>query len=262
MNGVNQTLYIPLYGKALVSQQNIILKDETAQSIWEQVKFPLKAKSRSKWLAYYMGMRAKVFDDWLSGKLNAHPEAVVLHLGCGLDSRNLRTFAKDAMWYDVDFPQVIQERQKYYTENDHYRMIPSSVTDPEFLKQIPAANTALVVMEGISMYLKPEDLTELLRNLSSHFAQVHLLMDCYTEFAARMSKYKNPVNDVGVTQVYGMDDPDALAAKAGIHYLQEEEMTPESLISQLPKLQQPVFRKLYAGSMSRKLYKLYIFESK
>ena len=261
MNGINQTLYIPLYGKALVSQQNIILKDETAQAIWEQVKFPLKAKSRSKWLAYYMGMRAKVFDDWLSSKLTEHPEAVVLHLGCGLDSRNLRVSAQDHMWYDVDFPQVIQERKKYYTENDHYRMIPSSVTDPEFLKQIPAADAAIVVMEGISMYLKPEELAELLRNLRSHFDQVHLLMDCYTEFAARMSKFKNPVNDVGVTEVYGMDDPDALAVKGGFSYLQEEYMTPDSLISQLSKHQQPIFRKLYAGSMSRKLYKLYEFVS-
>ena len=260
MNSVNQTLYIPLYGKALVSRQNIILKDVTAETIWEQVNFPLKAKSRSKWLAYYMGMRAKVFDDWLSGKLNAHPEGVVLHLGCGLDSRNQRVSAKENMWYDVDFPQVIEERRKYYAESDRYRMISSSVTDPDFLNQIPA-DTALIVMEGISMYLKPEELAALLRNLKEHFDTVHILMDCYTEFAAKMSKYKNPVNDVGVTQVYGMDDPGAMAAKAGVRYLQEEDMTPDSLICQLPKHQQPLFRKLYAGSMSKKLYRLYEFHN-
>ena len=51
MNSVNQTLYIPLYGKALVSRQGIILNDKTAEQIWDAVQFPLKAKSRSKWLA-------------------------------------------------------------------------------------------------------------------------------------------------------------------------------------------------------------------
>lgn len=261
MNSVNKTLYIPLYGKALVSRQGIILEDKTAEQIWEKVQFPMKNKSRSKWLAYYMSMRAKVFDDWLRSKLAKYPEAVVLHLGCGLDSRNLRVSPKESLWYDVDFPQVIQERKKYFAECDSYRMVSSSVTDPDFLKQIPAANTALVAMEGVSMYLTLEELAALLRNLAEHFDQVHILMDCYTEFAAKMSRYKNPINDVGVTQVYGMDTPEALAAKAGLCYSGEEEMTPDALICQLPKYQQLVFRKLYAGSMAKKLYRLYQFHS-
>lgn len=33
MDGVNKTLYIPLYGKAKVSKKNIILKDPTAEYI-------------------------------------------------------------------------------------------------------------------------------------------------------------------------------------------------------------------------------------
>lgn len=262
MNSVNKTLYIPLYGKALVSRQGIILNDKTAEQIWDAVQFPLKAKSRSKWLAYYMSMRAKVFDDWLDSKIAAFPEAAVLHLGCGLDSRNLRVGAPACIWYDVDFPQVIEERKKYFREDNHYRMIGADVTDPELLLQIPSAETALIVMEGISMYLNPEDLSALLHKLAGHFGQVHILMDCYTEFAAKMSKYKNPVNDVGVTQVYGMDDPAELAERAGIAYCKESEMTPRYLILQLPKRDQRIFRTLYAGSMSKRLYRLYEFQSK
>lgn len=37
MNSVNKTLYIPLYGKALVSRQGIILEDKTAERIWDAV---------------------------------------------------------------------------------------------------------------------------------------------------------------------------------------------------------------------------------
>ena len=60
MDSVNKTLYIPLYGKALVSRKGILLKDAKAESIWDTEGFPLKGKSKSKWLAYYMGMRAAV----------------------------------------------------------------------------------------------------------------------------------------------------------------------------------------------------------
>ena len=33
MNNVNQTLYIPLYGKAYVSKKNIILKDKVNTTV-------------------------------------------------------------------------------------------------------------------------------------------------------------------------------------------------------------------------------------
>ena len=63
LNEVNKTLFIPLYGKSKVSKQNIILHDPDAERIWEAEKFPIHGKSKSKWLAYNMAMRARVFDD-------------------------------------------------------------------------------------------------------------------------------------------------------------------------------------------------------
>ena len=68
MNNVNKTLYIPLYGKSYVSRKGIILSDKKAEEIWENEGFELKGKSKSKWLAYYMGMRSAVFDIWLRKK--------------------------------------------------------------------------------------------------------------------------------------------------------------------------------------------------
>lgn len=261
MDPINQTLYIPLYGKALVSSRGIILKDTKAEAIWETVRFPLKAKSKSKWLAYYMAMRAKVFDDWLTENICSHPNATVLHLGCGLDSRVLRVGCQDVCWYDIDFPEVIQERKRYFSESEHYRMVGIDVTDPELANRIPHGQTALIVMEGISMYLPDGSLCALLARLRSHFDSVHILMDCYTTFSARVSKYKNPINDVGVTEVFGQDDPAALAADAGLRFVGEPTMTPEPLIQQLTKSEQHVFRALYAGRIAKRMYRMYEFQS-
>ena len=57
------------------------------------------------------------------------------------------------------------------------------------------------------MYLGGEDLTRLLDAIGKRFGRVSILMDAYSVFAAKMSKIKNPINDVGVTDVYGIDDP-------------------------------------------------------
>ena len=117
MNSVNKTLYIPLCGKAFVSRKGIILHDPKAEEIWETEQFPLKVKAKSKWLAYYMGMRSAVFDDWLKEKTDNRENAVVIHLGCGMDSRCLRVSTQGHQWYDVDFPEVIAERRRYFSES-------------------------------------------------------------------------------------------------------------------------------------------------
>ena len=84
MNEVNKTLFIPLYGKSTVSEQHIILSDPDAERIWQAESFPIRGKSKSKWLAYNMAMRARVFDDWTDSMLRKHKDALVLHIGCGL----------------------------------------------------------------------------------------------------------------------------------------------------------------------------------
>ena len=261
MNSVNKTLYIPLYGKAYVSRKGLILEDRKAEAIWAAEGFPLKGKSRSRWLAYYMGMRSAVFDGWLRQKLAAGENTVVIHIGCGMDSRVERVGTGGHLWYDVDFPEVIRERRRYYTESADYRMLPGDAREPEWLTHIPPGKQAVVVMEGVSMYLTVPELDNLTMALSAHFGQVSILLDHYTVLAARLTKYKNPINDVGVTQVYGMDDPTALA-HGGLAFVKEHDITPPALISELRGTEKYIFRKLYAGSFARKLYRLYEYEKR
>lgn len=255
MDSVSKTLYIPLYGKALVSRLGLILRDPKAEEIWEKEGFPLKGKAASKWLAIYMAMRAAVFDDWTKHKLEQFPDAVVLHIGCGMDSRVLRVGGENR-WYDVDFPEVIEERRRYYAESGNYRMIPADMRREDWKQHIPGGD-AIIVMEGVSMYFRPEELEGLLKSLAGHFASVHILMDCYSSFAARASKYKNPINEVGVTTVYGMDGPEALARVEGLTYVKEHSMTPVRLMNQLKYAERIVFSNLYAGRLAKKLYRLY-----
>ena len=256
MNGVNKTLYIPLYGKAYVSKKGILLQDKKAEEIWAAEGFPLKGKAKSRWLAYYMGMRARVFDAWVCRQLADAADAVVIHIGCGMDSRALRTGTGKHRWYDVDFPAVIQERKRYYTETADYRMIAGDVREGTWLDEIPENGHAVVVMEGVSMYLTAEELQALTARLCARFRRVSLLMDCYTVLAAKLSRYKNPINAVGVTQVYGVDDP-ALLQQGALVYEREHPITPQDCIAELHGVERAIFKTLYAGAFAQKLYRLY-----
>ena len=261
MNGVNKTLYIPLYGKSYVSKKGIILDDKKAEQIWDAEEFPLKGKSKSKWLAYYMGTRSAVFDEWLAQQMANAPNAVVIHIGCGMDSRCIRVGTEKHKWYDVDFPEVIRERKRYYAESDNYKMIAGDARDCDWLTAIEEKETAIVVMEGVSMYLTVDEMRNLADSLCNHFENLMLLVDSYTSFSAKMSKRRNPINDVGVTEVYGIDNPQSYQCEE-LAFVKEHTMIPQKYINELRGLERFIFIKLYAGSFSKKLYRLFEYQKR
>ena len=167
MKNESKTLYIPLYGKAYVSQKGIILNDPSAENIWNQEGFELKGKAKSKWLAYYMAMRSATMDKFVKNKLQS--DSCILHLGCGLDSR-VKRLSLNHPWYDVDFKEVIEVRQKYFSEDHNYHMLAGDVSKPEFLTSIPYHQHGIIILEGLTMYLSKDILNQLFEALSKHGA--------------------------------------------------------------------------------------------
>ena len=109
------------------------------------------------------------------------------------------------------------------------------------------------------MYLEPQQLKTVLEAIAGHFSSLDVLMDSYTVFAARATRYKNPINDVGVTQVYGMDDPEELE-RAGVRFVAEHDLIPEQLIRELPRREQGFFRTMFAGRFAKGIYRLYSYQ--
>ena len=260
MNEVNKTLYIPLYGKAEVSKKNIILNDPAAEKIWASEEFEIRGKSKSKWLTYNMAMRARVFDDWTDEMLSKHENSVVLHIGCGLDSRAFRVTHTCSQWIDCDLPDVIDVRRGYYTENENYSMMELDASDHDQVKKLPDGNTAIVILEGISMYLTADQLQNLFKALKKKYGSAHILMDVYTVFGAKASRYRNPINEVGVTKVYGIDDVDGMVRDLGITVKKEHSLTPARLVDELKGTDRLIFKALFTGRLYRKIYRLFELE--
>lgn len=86
-------------------------------------------------------------------------------------------------------------------------------------------------------------------------------MDVYTEFGAKASRLKNPVKDVGVSRVYGIDDVKGFALAAGYQLVRELPMTPDNLVDELKGADRLIFRLLYSGRVARSTYRLYELEA-
>jgi len=182
------TLYLRAYESRL---ERPILGDSAADEAVRRIDYDFARMHRAvqPWgNQFLVALRAKQLDTWAEAFLRRNPAAVVLHLGCGLDSRAFRLDVPAGVsWFDVDVPDVIAQRRRLYTERPGYTMIGSSVTEPGWLNQIPADRPALIVAEGLLMYLAEAELRDLLQRLTDRFGSGELLADLLSPWGPRFS---------------------------------------------------------------------------
>ena len=256
MTNESKTLFIPLSGKAAMSREGFF-PDETAERIAADVSGELQNVDRSRKLAVYMAMRAMQYDEIAAAFLAQNRDCAVVHLGCGLDSRCLRVGHAGVRWYDLDFEEVIGLRRRWFDEDSEYRMLASSVTELSWLDEIAPCGLLLVLAEGLTMYLTAEDMTALMQALAARFPQVTFVFDAYSHTAARLSKYKNPINRVKAKIGFALDAPEELSC--GMRFAAVREIILPRYIDRLRGIDRMRFR--FMGRFGNKLYRIWQFES-
>ncbi|WIV59315.1 class I SAM-dependent methyltransferase [Amycolatopsis nalaikhensis] len=201
-----------LYGRALDYRSAApILGDKAADDAVRQIDYDFAKLGINRDSAASVTLRAKPIDDWAAEYLARHPDAIVLHLGCGLDTRFQRLAPPDTVhWYDVDYPEVVELREKLYGDAPNHTNLGSSVTDFGWLDQVPSDRPALVVAEGLTMYLTAEDGTELVRRLVAKFPSGELICDVFSKLGIKAQKLNTPVRRAKATLHWGIDDPHEL----------------------------------------------------
>jgi methyltransferase (TIGR00027 family) len=198
LSGPPQTMLDMVYAKALdAASPQPVLGDSYAKQLISQVDYDQRnnpiAKQRRRQVSS-ITVRAAQFDIWVRQFVSAHDRAVVLHLGCGLDSRVFRVDpGPDVEWFDVDFPDVIALRERFCPTREHYHLVAASVTDPSWLPEIPADRPVLLIAEGVSMYLAEDDGIALLRRVVEHFPAGELQLDFWSRFGTKAQQKNNTV---------------------------------------------------------------------
>lgn len=192
-DGITWTLLGTLYLRAWENRlARPILGDRYATEAVERIDYDfaaLEKRLRPQANQFLVALRAKRLDDWGADFLARHPDAAVLHLGCGLDSRVLRLAPPAGVrWFDVDIPKVIEVRRRLFAEPVGYHMIGASVTDPDWLDEVPADRPVLVIAEGLFPYLDRDEMRQLLQRLTDRFDTGELIFDVVAPWVARVAK--------------------------------------------------------------------------
>jgi O-methyltransferase involved in polyketide biosynthesis len=154
--------------------------------------------------------RAATFDLLTNRYLADHPDATVLHLGCGMDSRVFRIDPPASVqWYDVDYPDVIDLRRQLFPERDGgYHLIGAPLDDLGWLDQVPRDWPGLLIAEGVLHYLSETEVKALLNAVVAHFPSGQMIFDICNPFIVKRAG--SNVGGTGATYKWGLDDPQDL----------------------------------------------------
>ncbi|MER8831943.1 class I SAM-dependent methyltransferase [Mesorhizobium sp. M0045] len=212
LTGAKETLLLTLYGKALESRlPNSLLRDYFADEAVRNIDYDFSRLKVDNNLGIGLAIRAKTLDVCVQDFLARNPDAIVLHLGCGLDTRIFRIDPPAGVdWFDVDYPEVIDLRRRLYPVRDRYHLIASSLTEPGWLNEVPRDRPAIVVAEGLTPYLAAEDGQQLFSRLVGHLSSGELVFDAYSRLGLKIIRLNSSFRATGAEVHWSIENPHEL----------------------------------------------------
>jgi O-methyltransferase involved in polyketide biosynthesis len=229
-----ETLLITLQAKALDSRsKRTILNDQKADKIVQMIDYDFEKIERFG--NDIMVLRAKQLDVWLQEFLERNQSAIVLNLGCGLDTRVSRIgVPPNVLWFDVDYPDVIELRKHFFSPEVGYEMLSSAVTEFRWLEHVPRDRPVMVVAEGLLEYLTEDEVRMLLNQLTNYFPSGRIAFDVMNAFAIKSGKeqLKETTGAVHKWIVRDLGDVDKLDMK--LHRISSMAVFTSKYVNKLP----------------------------
>ena len=189
LSEVSLSLLLPLYIRAMETPHpQAILRDQQAVELIQKLKIDASSFNQarvSEEVRVSILLRNRQFDLITSAYLADHPGAVVVHLGCGLDSRFERVDNGQVEWYDLDLPEVINLRCELIGgESERYHLLAYSALDETWMEavSIHLLRPYLFLAEGLFMFFEEQQVIRFVQTLRDRFPSSELVFDAFSPF--------------------------------------------------------------------------------
>jgi O-methyltransferase involved in polyketide biosynthesis len=186
---ISETYLAPVYWRAIESQRpDAMIRDDVAVALVMQMGLDFSRVRRirmSELLNVMRMMFTREFDRYARAFLDRHPEAVVVHIGCGLDTRFERVDNGQVEWFDLDLPGVIDLRRKFIgDERERYHLLACSVLEDAWLEavKVHSPRPFLFLAETVFVYFTEAQVKSLVLMLRDHFPGSELVFDGWRPF--------------------------------------------------------------------------------
>ena len=208
LDNVSETMLVTLYARAKdANSKNPILNDKKSFEIFSQLDYDF-SKFEKAWASYYgILSRAKVMDNQVRKFMEKYPDCVIVSIGSGLDTRFLRVDNGKIRWYNLDLPEVIEERKLFFEPNERVTDIPKSAFDSNWTKEIKLnGKKLLIISEGVLMYFEEKQIKEFLEMLTDSFDSFEAQFDLLYKGTVKATKHHDVLKNMDATFKWGVKD--------------------------------------------------------
>ena len=235
LGDVQQTLLIPLAARAQeAGRKHPVLRDPKAMAMLAALDFD-PAKYGQGAGGGIVVLRTAIFDYWVRAFLARHPAGTVVELGTGLNTRFERVDNGQVHWIDLDLPDTIALRRRFFTDTDRRQMIAASVLDEDWRQAVAQRpGPYFFVTDGVLVYLPEDQVTRALAGIASTFPGAYLVLDTYSRGA--MQRQHQMAARRGIARwAWACDDP-AVLERLGLLVVEQASVTrpPAGLRGHLP----------------------------
>jgi O-methyltransferase involved in polyketide biosynthesis len=232
---VQQTLFIPLMDRVRESRRpDPLVRDPTAVRIAEQVEIdPRYVRNTGGVITV---VRTCLFDRWVREFVTEHPGGTVVELGTGLNTRFERVDNGQVHWLDLDLPDTIALRRRFFADTDRRRMVAASLLDEQWLDEVAALpGPYFFVTEGVLVYLPGDGVHATLRRIATRFPDSLVALDTYRRSTMQLQNKSAASGRMDARWQWACDDPRSLES-LGLRLVDSARVTrpPKQMRAKLP----------------------------
>ncbi|MEV6148737.1 class I SAM-dependent methyltransferase [Nonomuraea sp. NPDC052129] len=246
LSGIEESSFITLHARVVDARaDDPILNDPYAEKVaqaldydWQRLQPTPKLEEKER---LNVTIRAVHFDRWVRQFIARHPDAIVLDLGCGLDSRGYRIDPPPGVdWYDVDLPGMMSLRAKIYKETSGIHALATSLNEEGWLEALPADRPVVVVMDGLYPLMTKPTFIRLLSRITAHFERGEILLLGFSKLSSRMMRMVVPaVKTLGVSVNEGFDNPrDVERWNPDLRLVEQQRLITSPEVAKMPRGEQ------------------------
>jgi O-methyltransferase involved in polyketide biosynthesis len=193
-------------------------------------------------------LRTAGFDEWVKGFLGRHPEGTVVEIGAGLNTRFERLDNGSVHWFDLDLPDTVELRRKFFTDSARRVTLAASVLDPGWMAAVrESPGPYCFVAEAVFVYLTEPEVKAALAQIAANFPHLSIAFDTATLQVINHENQDHARRKLAARFAWACEDPREIERwNIGLRLVESRSMAdiPDSLRPRLSLPMRATFRVL------------------
>jgi O-methyltransferase involved in polyketide biosynthesis len=223
LQGISDTLFIPLVARIFTSEKfPEYFFDAKALSLKKYIPDGGIQKKSSEYSLMASAARYYNLDLMTRAFIEKNGKCNIVCLGAGFETAYHRINELGAIFYEIDFQDVIAARREILGERENEILIAGDIFGMEWAKQIDGSLPTLLIASGVFQYFKEADILQFISRVKNAFANAELIFDATNETGIKYAnKYVKKTGNNDALMHFFINDSAEFSKRAGVKLIEE-----------------------------------------